>query len=98
MPLRGVVEGASTFFPDSLELPDSSKLTENAPQSFSELSEDAKLQSQDLLDRAKVAGGELQNVLGVVTATGSSEPVQERLLEYGQYQYCKQVVAEWEKK
>ncbi len=41
-------------------------------------------------------GSENQN--STRSSSHSSQPIHERALEYAQYQYCKSVVTEWEKK
>jgi len=50
-----------------------------------------------LSERAQELGENAKNALQTGIQVDSEQPVHERVIEYGQYVYCKQVVEEFEK-
>ena len=69
------------------------KTTTDLSQQLSDTTEQLKETTGRSLEVAKHAG----NVLGTAVSATNSTPLHERAIEYAQYTYCKQAVAEYEK-
>jgi hypothetical protein len=61
------------------------------------ITQDASDQTKVLTERAKETGSHVQQVLGEAIQKNEDEPIANKTIEYAQYLYCKQVVAEYEK-
>lgn len=102
-PLDNVL-GTSSFLPESVTKLfskasdgaaklDTEATTNQVAEQFNSTAEQLKETSERSLEVAKHAG----NVLGTAVTATNSAPLHERALEYAQYTYCKQAVAEYEK-
>jgi hypothetical protein len=74
--------------------------SENIDQEkFDKITQDAASQTQELTLKAQELGEHAQKVLGESVQENTDQPpIHEKVIEYGQYIYCKEVVKEWENK
>ena len=81
---------------DTFSLKDTANKLGNKLSNFGginpEIRETATSVSEHALDLTKNAG----NVLGAISDDKSDQPLHEKAFEYGRYEYCKQVITDYE--